>query len=188
MTHSLLILLELNCKCRHRAMQEVECKTLLQEDGPQHHPFWLTSLPLWGWKLIICWGLAPATKYDTYYDRLVCWPDSMELGERHCFAVVLSSSMEKNSKAVSGDCLCSLSLIQRTHEDGGASYSPTAQPCNKWPRPGTNRNLPPAGVSRQAKRRDVLIGLSRDTAHGNERQSCSPRLLLTGFERPLQDW
>lgn len=102
MTCSLLILLELNCECRHRAMQEVERKTLLQEDGPQHHPFWLTSLPLWGWKLIICWGLAPATKYDTHHDRLVCWPDSMELGECHCFAVVLSSSMEKEQRSIQG--------------------------------------------------------------------------------------
>lgn len=128
MTYSLLILLELNCKCRHRGLQEVERETLLQEDGPQHHSFWLTSLPLWGWELIICWGLAPTTKYDTHYDRLVCWPDSMELGERHCFAHRAVELHGKGQQSGIQDCLCTPLLMQRAHEDGGASYSPLLIP------------------------------------------------------------
>lgn len=114
------------------------------------HPFWLTSLPLCGWKVIICWGLAPATKYDTHDDRLVCWPDSIELWECHCFDPHAAKLHRKGQQRGVGDCLHSLFLMQRTHKDGGASCSPLLIPCNQGLMPGGNKQEPSSSWNRKA--------------------------------------
>lgn len=44
--------------------------------------------------------------------------------------MALSSSLEKDSEGVFGDCLLSSSLMQRTHKDGVDSYSPLLIPWN----------------------------------------------------------
>lgn len=64
--------------------------------------------------------------------------------------IVLSNSMEKESKGEFRDCLLSSSLMHRTHKDGGASCSPLLIPCNKQPTPGRNNQEPSASWSQWA--------------------------------------